>query len=360
MHKEIGMNSPASASTEPRQQAIEHIDDLDIVEIHSEHRRRVRWLIFMACGATAGVGAMLIGLYFVGDPNVLGRWREASQRVGEVILTTAIVTAMYEGFANARYLGVIMALFQDALRPLKAEVPRLESGIEKLQRTVEIARGAVESGITAVFSNRLEALTQIKEALEKAASGEHPHWSAGHPVTGEEQVPVVDLVGISLGDFLCPHGFLYGTVRDIVEDPESRIRFRVLIVDHTSEVALERARREEPHHFAAGGGGYEKTKCHDELKTATHVADGYMERFSERFKYRTYAIAPLCFVVVVGETMFMESYHYAGRGGEAPMLKIALHPSRGSSSLSNLFQIYRRHFDALWRNREEHSPHPSE
>jgi hypothetical protein len=332
---------------------IEQLEVLDTVEIHSEYRRRVRRLIFAACGVTGAIGAAMVGLYYVGDPSQLGRWREASLRVGEVILTTAIVTALYEGFTNARYLGVIKALFQDALKPLKEEVPRLEDGIEKLQRTVEIARGAVESGITAVYSNRLEALTQIRDALQQAAAGDHPHWSVAPGKLDGNQTTVVDLVGISLGDFLCPHGFLYGIIRDIVADPVSRVRLRVLIVDHSSEVALERAKREEPQHFKPGGGGYEKTKCHDELKTATHVAEGYLARFSERFEYKTYAVAPLCFVVVIGETMFMESYHYAGRGGEAPMLKIALHPSRGSSSLSRLFQIYVRHFDALWMSREE-------
>ncbi len=128
---------------------------------------------------------------------------------------------------------------------------------------------------------------------------------------------IVKLVGISLGDFLCPHGFLHGTVRDMLADPKSCIKFRVLLVDHNSAVATSAPCEEEPDHFLAGGGGFEKTKCHDELKTATHVAEGYKTTYPSRFQHRTYAIAPLCFVVIVGETMFMESYHYAGRGGEA-------------------------------------------
>ena len=101
------MDSPSPAS--PRHQAIEHVEAVDVVEIHSEQRRKVRRLIFTACGATGALGASLIALYYVGDPNQLGHWREASLRIGEVVLTTAIVTALYEGFANARYLGGINA-----------------------------------------------------------------------------------------------------------------------------------------------------------------------------------------------------------------------------------------------------------
>jgi hypothetical protein len=46
--------------------------------------------------------------------------------------------------------------------------------------------------------------------------------------------------------------------------------------------------------------------------------------------------------------MYLESYHYAGRGGEAPILKIAKAGAVPGGS-SRLFDIYSNHFDILWK-----------
>lgn len=309
--------------------------------LQDHQRTRVRRAIWIASATTSLLGGTLIALALGLRIDAQNQWvAHAFTRIGEIVLTTGIVTGLYEGFANARYLGVIRELFADELQPLREEVPKLEDGIEKLQKTVEIARGAIESGITAVYSNRREALEQIDAHIKAARTDQ-----------------VVRLVGISLGDFLCPHGILYGTVREILKDPKKSVRFEALLIDHASDVAHQRARREEPDHFADGGAGYGKTKCNNELKTATDVAEDYAKKYPGRFEYQTYDVAPLCFVVEVGDTMFVEPYHYAGRGGEAPMMRISAQASTSgpiiaqtstSGPTSRLFSIYQQHFKALW------------
>jgi hypothetical protein len=158
------------------------------------------------------------------------------------------------------------------------------------------------------------------------------------------------LVGISLGAFLCPHGALHGQFRKLLT--RSDVTIEALILDTESQTAVDRARLEEPRAFSNSKRGddrvaYATTRCHNELKTATDFAQDLADRcyyrdldrnestidedapnepeVKARFWYGVYSTPPLCYLVIFEDYMFLESYHYAGRGGEAPVLKIGRH-----------------------------------
>jgi len=44
----------------------------------------------------------------------------------------------------------------------------------------------------------------------------------------------------------------------------------------------------------------------------------------------TYAIHPMVFMFAMGNEMFVESYHLAGRGGEAPILQVSQYKNQAS------------------------------
>jgi hypothetical protein len=141
------------------------------------------------------------------------------------------------------------------------------------------------------------------------------------------------------------------------------VSIKALLLDVNSPAAATRARTEEgtptsPEITSEGWAEwFQRTKCHDELKTATDVASRYIGLYAGeaapdgsttgKFECRVYQLTPLCFLATVEGTMFLESYHYAGRGGEAPIMKIS-EAARGSGRSSRLFDIYAEHFNRLW------------
>jgi hypothetical protein len=264
--------------------------------------------------------------------------------------------------------GVIDGMFQLRFhRQIQDEVTALSRNIHTLQDTVMIAKGAVDAGLTAVYATRDECLSQIKQALTEAlakAEGKH-----------DREKTEVSILGISLGDFLCPHGSLQPTFRSLLKSDSFKIN--VAILQDGSNAAYCRAIHEEAGKFKdvlpkgtndhtkvqdidGVGEVYQNTKCHDELKTATD----YLLDLGRRLKIDrgepdkdeevkasltayTYQSHPMAFIFVMDDDMFVESYHMAGRGGEAPILRVSRCKRQTMGEESKLFKIYSGHYDSV-------------
>jgi hypothetical protein len=227
-------------------------------------------------------------------------------------------------------------------------------------------------GITAVYATREECLRQIKDKLELILQN----------IDNNKQNEDVNIsiLGISLGDFLCPHGFLQPTFRQILK--EKKFKIQVVILADGCNAAVHRAIREESGKFAKfieekkDYDGAEKndeikeiyatTKCHDELKTATDylqdlicrkeidrdepAEDKPVEASLKAFIYKGH---PMAFMFVIDEDMFIENYHLAGRGGEAPILQVARYKKQTSREESKLYKIFMGHFRSVTKMSEE-------
>ena len=263
-----------------------------------------------------------------------------------------------EAGAVLMVVGVLHLIYELVIhKVLHKDIISLGKTVVKLQRTVSIVGGAIESGLAAVYSSRDEVNKAILEEMEQMKPKE-----------------TLKILGISLGAFLCPHGALHGAFRKLLERKD--ITIEALILDADSIAAIERAEMEEPRFFARAQTqekriAYQTTRCHNELKTATDFAqdladrcyyrdalDGKVEDNFEdapneppvnaKFEYRVYSSAPLCYLVIFQDYMFLESYHNAGRGGEAPVLKIG-RLSGESHHATSLFRIYENHFKVMRR-----------
>jgi hypothetical protein len=299
-----------------------------------------RYALILKATGVAG----LIGLLMMALGSLLGRyssiWSETVIEAGKVVVVTSVVGLIFEFLMHDRFVARV----KQQVVSVEEQVKRLDTSIDQLQKTVAITSGAIESGLSAVYSDRQQAIDEIAALLSRAKEGDE-----------------LSLLGISLGDFLCPHGRLY---RRLAEALHAGANVRALLLDMNSDAARTRAQREE------GAPGtptfespdwaewYHSTRCYDELKTASDVARSYAPKFTGAptgegegrtgtFECRTYTLSPLCFLAVWGDTMFLESYHYAGRGGEAPILKISKATGRSAGS-SRLFEIYASHFAILW------------
>jgi hypothetical protein len=265
-------------------------------------------------------------------------------------------------------VAVLHAVYEIAIHTvLHSDIDRLGESVEALQKSVDIEKGAVKSGLEAVFSSRDEVNKAIGEEIQ------------GIPPNGKLRV-----LGISMGALLCPHGALHGTFRELLARKD--VTIEVLILDIESVEAVKRAQLEEPREFAwmpEGGEPryfFETTRCHNELKTATDFVQDIAERcfFREKsardqlpkeiqkklldapnepqvnahFSYRVYDAAPLCYLVIFEDCLFLENYHNAGRGGESPVLKV-VHFRGHSSEPTSLFQIYESHFNVMYQQSKD-------
>ena len=266
------------------------------------------------------------------------------------------VLFLREAGAVLMVVGVLHLIYELVIhKMLHNDIISLGKTVVKLQRTVSIVGGAIESGLAAVYSSRDEVNRAILEEMEQMKPKD-----------------TLKILGISLGAFLCPHGALHGAFRNLLERKD--ITIEALILDADSTAAIERAEMEEPRFFARARGqdkrvAYETTRCHNELKTATDFAQDLADRcfyrdsmgakveesfedapneppVNAKFEYRVYSSAPLCYLVIFQDYMFLESYHNAGRGGEAPVLKIG-RLSGESHHATSLFRIYENHFRVM-------------
>ncbi len=269
--------------------------------------------------------------------------------------------------------GILTVRFQINM---ENQIGVLNGSIKRLQDTVAIASGAVESGLTAVYSERRECLEEINTKL---------HQLIDDSKAVGDKAPKIEIrmLGISLGDFLCPHGLLQPTFRELLK--LSNFVLEIIILKDRCNAAYRRALREEEGKFSSEEqktieklfdasvkipkDSYEKTKCHDELKTATdYLHDLIIRKTLDRdqpnkdnvvkatLKVYEYDSDPMTFLFIVDDDMFIENYHLAGRGGEAPILRVTKLKRQSISERSRLYEIYSGHFEAMKKISEEIEP----
>jgi hypothetical protein len=286
-------------------------------------------------------GVILLSIGIICEEYDLGIDKNVSliiKEIGVVLMVVAVIHSVYE-LRIHKYLH--------------GDIIKLRFNVEELQKTVSIVGGAIESGLSAVYSSREEVNNAIEEEIRKMKPGS-----------------TLKLLGISLGAFLCPHGALHGAFRMLLAKKD--IEVIALLLNADSDSALERAKMEEPRFFINKTGtdeiknAYQKTRCHNELKTATDFAQDIADHCWYRdknkgqiledapneppifanFFYKVYNVSPLCYLVIFENCMFLENYHNAGRGGESPVLKIGKQ-SGESMETTSLFRIYENHFNVM-------------
>jgi hypothetical protein len=289
-----------------------------------------------------GLALLALGIWLrlrIGDHWYVLLLKEA----GAVLMVVAVIHTIYELVIH---------------KVLRGDIEQLGVSVETLQRTVAIVGGAVEAGLSAVYSSREDVNRAMINEIDRMRPGS-----------------TLRLLGISLGAFLCPHGALHGVFRKLLTRDD--IKVEALILDTESLTAVERARLEEPRSFFHTAtqeeerNAYVTTRCHNELKTATDFAEDISVRcyyrdqgngdpkaqiedapnepsVNAKFWYGIYQAPPLCYLVIFEDCMFLESYHYAGRGGESPVLEIKRHSGK-SRETTSLFRIYENHFRVMRR-----------
>ncbi|MBN1805357.1 MAG: hypothetical protein JW837_08915 [Sedimentisphaerales bacterium] len=281
--------------------------------------------------------------------------------------------AIVDGLLTIRFQVNIENQVADLENSIKTQVETLDMSITTLQNTVMIASGAVESGLTAVYAERKICLEEIGENLTQIINNAKSAKESASEVE-------VKMLGISLGDFLCPHGILQPIFRELLK--VNKCTIEIVILKDYSTSAYRRALREEEGKFnktdiekfnakplnptGSFAKSYKATKCHDELKTATDYLKDLLNRktidkdspnrdveIGAKLEVFVYNYDPMTFLFMIENVMFVENYHLAGRGGEAPILSVAKLKRQSESDTSRLYEIYSGHFIAMKKLSEQ-------
>ncbi|MHC1754523.1 MAG: hypothetical protein AB9861_03675 [Methanosarcina sp.] len=152
----------------------------------------------------------------------------------------------------------------------------------------------------------------------------------------DQNVVNVYLCGITLRDFFRKDGIFYQTFQRWLRSTVN-LKAHVIILDKKSKAAEERAIREDPKKYAPDDNGLSRELDDTEASIKT-----FLEDYPKKINVKKSTISPLCFLVVVNDTMIMEPYNYATSGGNVPVFEIK------RSNNDDLFNIYMKHFVSLW------------
>jgi hypothetical protein len=203
-------------------------------------------------------------------------------------------------------------------RNLRAAVQHM---VDDVHASVGLFETAHAGGILNIYPDRRRAMVALEQALS-GASGE------------------VRIAGISLGDFFLDRGQLCLTVQRLLDDDGRPVRMRCLLADPAGPELRERARWEAGEEFCHNPLFYDSTTF-VETDGCARKAKFVRHKHGERFEARLYCQAPISFVVLTNSRLYVEQYHYAGRGSNAPLLEV--------DASSPLYRVYVDHFEGLWR-----------
>ena len=193
---------------------------------------------------------------------------------------------------------------------------------------VEMLNEARAVGIVDIFARRKDAeraKLAVLAALERV----------------QEAGDKVDLLGVALPDYLLRRPFV-----TFMANYVRYAGFRALLLHPTSDAAKHRERIER---------GLATTIVDIELSI------GAIQRFLEenrRVQGRLYSIAPMVFLMITDDCIFIEPYHLGKVGpsvecigGRVPFLKIAPVPDMPPLE-TDTYTIMKNHFTELWNNSE--------
>lgn len=258
------------------------------------------------------------------------------RELGMGLIVAGAVGLVFEFLAHTHLIG--KALNDIEKRLLAAEgkqggiLDKLESRVNRVGDEIVMASGmlrnATKVGIEAVYNGREEEFHRDLAQSIRDAKG------------------AVRICGVALADVT---GYWGGKSR-VHEEVESRMtnndpndKFQILFSNPDGPGLRTRAKYEHP------GKDYEDTRAYKQTiaKIAETLVIAEAALGSKKVEIKLYDDTPLCFMVITEDRLFVEHYHYAGRGGQNLILAI-----RGKTGL---FRFYEDHFDALWRDAKEPS-----
>lgn len=255
---------------------------------------------------------------------------EMLRELGMGLIVAGAVGLVFESLAHTQLIG--RALYRISSDFSKAEerqatlLDALEARVHKvgdeIVMTSGMLRNATKVGIEAVYNGREEDWHRDLSSAIAEAKGP------------------VKIAGISLAD-VCGYWGGRSLAHEVIEKRMSSAdkddTFQILFADPNGDGLRIRARFEHP------GIKYEETRAFRQTVAKVRETLGIARDAiqSGKVELRLYSDPCVCFLVITEDRLFVENYHYAGRGGQNVMLAI-----KGKTAL---FRLYEDHFEALWR-----------
>jgi len=207
-----------------------------------------------------------------------------------------------------------------------------------------ILKGVFENGVEEIFKRRDDAYKKIIEILPNAEKR-------------------VDIMGISLRRFFHKQIDYNSDIKRILENHKAD--WRIMVIDPESEQALFRSLREEestynnmikdPYSnysmasyeklFDKYLNTYTKMNLYRDVHRTTDDIDSLFNQRNLRIKLRYYRAAPVCFLAIIDESMFIELYHYGATSNERLAEQVPVFEFNGSSSM---YKQMSGHFEYIW------------
>jgi hypothetical protein len=323
----------------------------------------------IACGLLAGALLVLASAYIqvVSQMALLAHLCEG---VGVGLLVAASVGWAFQ-MAAARRLARSVAA------PLEAQVARLEgrlgsqvqelegrlgSQVDQFEAQVARLEGRLGSQVQELEGRLGSQVDQLGEVLSLSVGTFKIGRSKGitnmYPDRGDHACEErllqivsnargrVDIVGISLGEFLTGGGGARTaeTFRQrVTADPA--VTVRLLMASPEGEGLRERAMWEHP------GQRFEGTLAHTQTSHLVEEAQRLRALSGGRLELKLYRTACTCWLVMSDLGGLVEFYTFEGRGGRNFILEFK--PG------SELWRTYEVHFDRLWASAEEPPEEPA-
>lgn len=222
----------------------------------------------------------------------------------------------------------------DTIEDIKNEVVK---ATQFMTEGIGVLSGAKSSGIVNIYPSRYQKILgySVIDTIEKDLY-----------VEGNS----IKIMGISLGDFFLDRGVLHKIFLNLLDKNIeikpgcAGISIKALIVDPKCETLKERARWEAGEEFYREPAFFDSTTF-IETDGAARIAKRLCEKYKNILEVRLYTQAPTAFVLLTSRFAFIESYNYADRGSNVPILQILAGES--------LYIRYEKHFDNIWRVSKE-------
>ena len=281
----------------------------------------------------SGVVLLLIHLVLHGE-TVAPFWRIAldlGRELGMGLIVAGGVGLVFESLAHSRLIG-------RALHRITTDLSEAESKQSNLLDALEERVNRVGDEIV-MTSGMLRNATKV--GIEAVYNGREEEWHRDVARAIADARGPVKIAGISLAD-VCGYwggrSALHEEIEKRMASPDEDDTLQILFSDPEGEGLRLRAKFEHP------GISYDETRAYKQtvakIRETLEIARSAIQ--SGKIEVKLYGDTPMCFLIITEEHLFVEHYHYAGRGGQNVMLAI-----KGKTSL---FRTYEDHFDAMWRD----------
>lgn len=218
-----------------------------------------------------------------------------------------------------------------------------------MRNDLDIVRSARDSGISRIYPLRTgeggggDASKAFHERVEQEFT------KAAHKAIETNQVGTIKMMGISLRAFFSDAGDLYTPTKSALDNQS--LKFQILLIDPFCTQAGIRSERESQNRkdqeYTSVEDHFSSTLFMD-LQKCANALSGIIasDRPHAEIDVRLYSTAPSCFLILVNEIVFVETYHYGRsgvggrRGGKVPVLEF--------HSDTSTYKELEGHFDHVW------------